>query len=91
MPCDGDSSGAGVSGEGDTLAGASLGGLIGYGGGVVAAGALSAGYRPSWYAQKWMWIGFTGGVAATSIVYVAYLATEDCPFTGVTGSSVMRR
>jgi hypothetical protein len=80
--------GIGVSGNKDEGRGASLGGLLGYAGGIVAAGALSTVYQPSWSSQKWMWIGYGGGVAATSVVYLAYLATDGEPKRGLLANSL---
>jgi hypothetical protein len=57
--------GAGL-GSGDWKDGASIAGLVGYNLGILATGALSVVYVPSWQTQKWMWVGFAGGTAAAS-------------------------
>jgi hypothetical protein len=68
--------GAGLTARnGDWKDGASIAGLVGFNAGILATGALSLVYTPSWTTQKWMWLGYGGGVAATSLVYLVYLAT----------------
>ena len=61
----------------DAVRGAMVGGLVGYGAGLVTAGVLTPLYRPSYYSQKWMWLGYGAGVAVTSLVYFAYLAVPN--------------
>jgi hypothetical protein len=68
--------GAGVSGR-DWKDGASVAGLVGYNVGILATGALSTFYTPSWKAQKWMWAGYGLGTLGASIVYVFYLFSPD--------------
>jgi hypothetical protein len=59
--------------------GASVGGLIGYNAGILAAGALNiAGYTPSWRTQRAMWLGWLLGTAAGSLVYLGYIGQPDC-------------
>ncbi len=67
--------GAGIVGS-EWKDGASVAGLIGYNAGILATGALSTVYTPSWNAQKWMWIGYGAGVAAGLVVYPFYLASD---------------
>src|SRR5207237_869932 len=51
--------GAALGGPGsDWKDGASIAGLIGFNAGIVATGALSISYVPSWRTQKYMWYGF---------------------------------
>jgi hypothetical protein len=58
--------------------GASVGGLIGYNGGILATGVLTvAGYTPSWRAQQAMWLGYFLGTAAGSLVYLGYIGQPD--------------
>jgi hypothetical protein len=68
--------GAGIVG-GDWKDGASIWGLVGYNAGVVATGALSTVYTPSYNSTKWMWIGYTAGTAAGFIVYPFYLFSDS--------------
>jgi hypothetical protein len=79
--------GAGL-GSGDWKPGASVAGLVGYNAGILAAGALSIWYVPSWQTQKWMWIGFAGGTAATSIVYFFYIGSRADPRHGLIANAV---
>ncbi len=79
--------GAGLSGR-DWKDGASIAGIIGYNAGILATGALSIRYVPSWQTQKYMWLGFLGGTAAASIVYVFYLFSDSDPKHGLIANSV---
>ena len=81
--------GAGASGGGGAWKdGAMIGGLIGYNAGILAAGALSVAYVPSWQTQKYMWIGYAAGTAATSIVYAFYLFSDADPKHGLIANSL---
>jgi hypothetical protein len=53
--------------------GAAVGGFVGYNAGIVATGALSAVYTPSWESLKYMWLGDLIGMVATTPVYLFYL------------------
>jgi hypothetical protein len=57
---------------------AALGGLIGFNVALVATGALSMVYIPSWRALNWMWIGAGVGAAVSLPVYLFY-AKDDGP------------
>jgi len=70
--------GAGVVG-GDWKDGAAVWGFVGYNAGILATGALSTVYTPSYNAQKWMWIGYAAGTAVGCIVYPFYIG-NDAPF-----------
>lgn len=72
--------GAGVSGR-DWKDGASIAGLIGFNVGMLGTAALSTVYVPSYNSQKWMWIGHLAGTVAGSVVYIAYLFSDDDPNT----------
>jgi hypothetical protein len=79
--------GIGVSGR-DWKDGASIAGLVGYNAGIVATGALSFVWVPSWKSQQYMWLGHLGGSALGSLVFVAYLFTDDDAKHGFIGTSV---
>ena len=57
--------------------GASVAGIIGYNIGIVGGAALSIVHTPSYYSQKWMWIGYAGGAVAGSLVFPFYLALDN--------------
>lgn len=61
------------SGDG-AAAGALLGANIGIGAG---AAAVIAGYKPSWQAQKWMWLGYGVGAAVPSFLYFFYIGSSN--------------
>jgi hypothetical protein len=65
--------GAGIENGPDWKDGGSIAGLIGFNGGLVATGAISQVYTPSWYTQKWMWLGYLIGTAGGSVIYPFYL------------------
>jgi hypothetical protein len=66
--------GSGVVTAGSEWAdGAAVGGFAGYNAGIVATGALSAFYTPSWQSVKYMWLGDLLGTLATTPVYLFYL------------------
>jgi hypothetical protein len=68
--------------------GAAVAGLIGYNVGLAATGALSARYMPSWRTQKYMWLGFLAGTAASSLVYLFYIGSSDDPRHGLIANSL---
>jgi hypothetical protein len=57
--------------------GAAIGGFIGYNAGILATGALSTVYTPSWQTQKYMWLGYLFGALATTPVYLFYIGNAD--------------
>jgi hypothetical protein len=80
--------GGGV-GSGDWKNGASIGGLLGYNAGIFATGALSVGgYVPSWRTQQAMWLGYLVGTAASSVVYLFYIGSNDDPRHGLIANSL---
>jgi multisubunit Na+/H+ antiporter MnhB subunit len=79
--------GAGL-GSGDWRDGASIAGLVGYNVGILATGALSVVYVPSWQTQKWMWAGFAGGTVAASVVYLFYIGSKADPRHGLIANAV---
>ncbi|MFO0680069.1 MAG: hypothetical protein U0169_26340 [Polyangiaceae bacterium] len=81
--------GSGLSARnGDWKDGASIAGLVGFNAGIVASGALSTFYTPSWNTQKWMWAGYGLGVAATSIVYIFYGAAGQNASNGLIANAI---
>ena len=80
--------GVGVSSSPDWKDGASIGGIIGYNAGIAATGALSTVWVPSYNTQKYMWLGYLGGTAVSSIVYVFYLFSDSDPRHGLIANSV---
>lgn len=76
--------------------GASVGGLVGYNVGLLAAGAISIVHTPSWESQKYMWAGYAGGTLVGSVVFLAYLfGNSDAKggffgpaFGGLAGASI---
>jgi hypothetical protein len=80
--------GAGAA-SGDWKDGASIGGLLGYNAGIFATGAMSvAGYVPSWRTQQAMWLGYLIGTAATSVVYLFYIGSDNDPRHGLIANSL---
>ena len=69
--------GAGIENGPDWKDGGSIAGLIGYNAGIASTGAISFLYTPSWYTQKWMWLGYLIGTAGGSIVYPFYLLDSN--------------
>ncbi len=80
--------GVGVSSSPDWKDGASIGGIVGYNAGIAATGALSTVWVPSYNTQKYMWLGYLGGTAVSSIVYVFYLFSDSAPRHGLIANSV---
>ena len=68
--------GAGVGGK-DWKDAGSIAGLVGYNVGIVGAGALSLVWTPTWQTQKYMWIGYGAGAAASMLIYVPYIFIDD--------------
>ena len=66
--------GSGVVG-GDWKDGAAVWGFAGYNAGILATGALSTLYTPSWQSLKYMWLGDLIGTLATTPVYLFYIGT----------------
>ena len=58
-------------------------GFIGYNLGIAATGALATMYTPSYEMQKYMWLGFAGGTAAGSVVYIFYAFSDAPPWHGL--------
>ena len=75
-------------GSGDWKSGASIAGLIGYNAGLLATGAISTRYMPSWRSQGWMWVGFLAGTAASSLVYLFYIGSSADPRHGLIANSL---
>ncbi len=75
---------------GDSNENAALGGLIGLNVGVLATGALTAGYKPSLDQIGWMWGGAAIGAAVSLPIYLFYVGDDSPParrgllFTGTT-------
>lgn len=69
---------AGV-GYGRANDGAALGGFVGYNVGLVAAGALSTVYIPSYTSIAWMWAGAGIGFAASLPVFLLYAGDGGAP------------
>ncbi len=57
--------------------GLSIGGLVGYGVGLLGTGAVSWFYKPSWDQIGWMWGGLGIGEAVGLVGYPIALATDD--------------
>jgi hypothetical protein len=66
-----------VSADHDWANGAAVGGFIGYNAGIVATGAISTVYTPSWQTLKYMWFGDLIGTVATTPVYLFYIGGGD--------------
>lgn len=64
--------------NGDWKDGAAVWGFAGYNAGIVAAGALSTVYTPSYTTLKYLWLGDVLGTLATTPVYLFYIGgTSD--------------
>jgi hypothetical protein len=69
--------------------GAAVGTLLGANIGIGATSALViGGYQPSWQAQKWMWLGYVGGAAIPSLVYLAYIGSDKDPKHGLIANAL---
>ena len=79
--------GAGVVG-GDWKDGAAVWGFVGYNAGVLATGALSTVYVPSWESTKYMWLGEVLGTLATTPVYLFYIGSSADPRHGLIANAV---
>jgi hypothetical protein len=56
--------------------GAAVWGFAGYNAGIIAAGAVSTVYVPSWKMIKYMWLGDILGTLATTPVYLFYIGSS---------------
>jgi hypothetical protein len=79
--------GAGVVG-GDWKDGAAVWGFAGYNAGILATGALSTVYTPSWQSLKYMWLGDLIGTLATTPVYLFYIGSDADPRHGLIANAV---
>jgi hypothetical protein len=79
--------GAGVVG-GDWKDGAAVWGFAGYNAGILATGALSTVYVPSWQTLKYMWLGELLGTLATTPVYFFYIGSTADPRHGLIANAV---
>jgi hypothetical protein len=66
-----------------------VGGLVGYGVGMLGSGGASIPWVPSWGQLGAMWAGFGIGAAATTPIYLVYLAVPDAdPRTGLIAQGI---
>jgi hypothetical protein len=79
--------GSGIVG-GDWKDGAAVWGFLGYNAGMVATGALSAVYTPSWQTLRYMWLGEVLGTLATTPVYLFYIGSNADPRHGMIANAV---
>jgi hypothetical protein len=79
--------GAGVV-NGDWKDGSAVWGFAGYNAGILATGALSTVYTPSWQTLKYMWIGDALGTLATTPVYLFYIGSSADPRHGLIVNSL---
>ena len=79
--------GSGVVG-GDWKDGAAVWGFAGYNAGILAAGAVSTVYVPSWQTLKYMWLGDLLGTLATTPVYFFYIGGNGEPRHGLIANAV---
>jgi hypothetical protein len=79
--------GSGVVG-GDWKDGAAVWGFVGYNAGILATGALSTVYVPSWESIKYMWLGEVLGTLATTPVYLFYIGSSADPRHGLIANAV---
>jgi hypothetical protein len=67
----------------------SVGGLIGYGVGLLGSAGVSIPWTPTWGQIGAMWAGFGIGAAATTPIYLVYLALPDAdPRTGLVAQGI---
>jgi hypothetical protein len=74
--------------SGDWKDGAAVWGFAGYNAGLVATGALSTVYVPSWQTIKYMWLGELLGTLATTPVYFFYIGSDSDPRHGLIANAV---
>jgi hypothetical protein len=74
--------------SGDWKDGAAVWGFIGYNAAIVATGALSTVYVPSWQTLKYMWLGELLGTLATTPVYLFYIGSDSDPRHGLIANAV---
>jgi hypothetical protein len=79
--------GSGVVG-GDWKDGAAVWGFAGYNAGILATGAISTAYVPSWQTIKYMWLGDLLGTLATTPVYLFYIGSDADPRHGLIANAV---
>lgn len=66
-----------------------VGGLVGYGVGLLGSAGASFGWVPSWSQVGAMWAGFGIGAVATTPIYLVYLAVPDAdPRTGLIAQGI---
>lgn len=65
-----------------------VGGLIGYGVGLLGSAGMSFAYVPSWEQIGFGWAGFAIGAAATTPVYFIYLGVDADPRTGLIAQGI---
>jgi hypothetical protein len=74
--------------EGDWKDGAAVWGFVGYNAGILATGAVSTFYVPSWQSIKYMWLGDVLGTLATTPVYLFYIGSNAEPRHGLIANAV---
>jgi hypothetical protein len=74
--------------SGDWKDGAAVWGFAGYNAGILATGALSTLYTPSWQTIKYMWLGDLLGTLATTPVYFFYIGSSADPRHGLIANAV---
>jgi hypothetical protein len=79
--------GAGVVG-GDWKDGSAVWGFAGYNVGILAAGAVSTVYVPSFQTMKYMWAGQTLGILATTPIYLFYIGDSTNARHGLIANAV---
>jgi hypothetical protein len=65
-----------------------IGGLIGYGVGLLGSAGTSFAYVPSWEQIGFGWAGFAVGAAATTPIYFIYLGVDADPRTGLIAQGI---
>ncbi len=65
-----------------------VGGLIGYGVGLLGSSGASIAWTPSWAQIGAMWAGYGIGAAATTPIYLVYLAVDADPRTGLIAQGI---
>jgi hypothetical protein len=78
--------GAGIGS--DAASGAAVWGFAGYNAGMLAAGAVSTFYTPSWQTLKYMWLGDLLGTLVTTPVYLFYIGNSNDPRHGLIAQSI---